>query len=314
MPPAQEQPAAGGRSGRGQDRDRRGPRPAHRRVQRAGDPQALPRLRARHGRAPRRHQVPRRFRAAAESRAEAARGQPERDPVHRRDSHADRGGRRLGRHARCVEPPEARAAERQPEVHRRDHLPGIPRRVREGSRALAPLPEDRRGRALGAGDDTHPEGPEVALRGAPRREVPAVGALRGGRALRALHQRPAPARQGDRRDRRGGRRAEDPAEGAPEAHHRQARDRGHHRQDRAHPAADGVERRPRRAEEPGPRPEGDGVRPGQGDRRARRGDQDGAKRPGQSRRSRSAASCSRAPPASARPRSRASSPIPWASS
>ena len=63
-----------------------------------------------------------------------------------------------------------------------------------------------------AGDGAHPEGPEVALRGAPRREVPAVGAHRGGGALRALHQRPPPARQGDRRDRRGRRGAEDPAE------------------------------------------------------------------------------------------------------
>ena len=38
VPPAQEQPAAGGRGRRGQDRDRRGPRAAHRRGRRARDP------------------------------------------------------------------------------------------------------------------------------------------------------------------------------------------------------------------------------------------------------------------------------------
>ena len=50
----------------------------------------------------------------------------------------------------------------------------------------------------------------------------------------ALHQRPAPARQGDRRDRRGRRRAEDPAQVEAEEGHQQDRDRGDRRQDRAH--------------------------------------------------------------------------------
>ena len=58
-------------------------------------------------------------------------------------------------------------------------------------------------------------------------------------------------------------------------------DRGNHRQDRAHPAAQRLDRRPQRACEPRPRPEGRRVRPGQGDRRACRRDQDGAQRPGQ---------------------------------
>ena len=118
-----------------------------------GSAQALPRLRARHGRAARRHQVSRRLRAAPEGGAEAAGGQPQRHPLHRRDPHADRRRRGLRRHAGRLQPAQAGAAVRAAEVHRRDDLPGIPRHIREGPRALAPLPEDRRGRAVGAGDD-----------------------------------------------------------------------------------------------------------------------------------------------------------------
>ena len=107
--------------------------------------------------------------------------------------------------------------------------------LREGSRAVAALPEGRRARAVDRRDDRDPEGPEVALRAAPRRQVRAGGADDRGRALRALHQRPASARQGDRRDRRSRRRAEDPAEVEAEEGHQQDRDRGDRRQDRAHP-------------------------------------------------------------------------------
>ena len=104
-------------------------------------------------------------------------------------------------------------------------------------------------------------------------------------------------------------------EGEAEAHHRQARDRGDHRQDRAHSAADGVDRRPQRAEEPRPRPEGRGVRPGQGDRRARRRrSRWRAAGLGQSAEADRQLPVLRARPASARPRSRASSPTSWASS
>ena len=148
VPPAQEQPAAGGRSRRRQDRDRRGPGAAHRRGQRARTAGEMHRVRARHGRAARRHQVPRRLRAAPEGGAEAAGRQPERDPVHRRDPHRDRRRRGLGRHAGCLQPAQAGALHRAAEVHRRDDLHRVPRRVREGPRAVAPLPEDRRGRDL----------------------------------------------------------------------------------------------------------------------------------------------------------------------
>ena len=94
-------------------------------------------------------------------------------------------------------------SDRPAEVHRRDDLQRVPRRLREGPRAVAALPEDRRDRAVGRRDGRDPEGAEDALRGAPRREVHRQRADHRGRALGALHQRPPPARQGDRRDRRG---------------------------------------------------------------------------------------------------------------
>ena len=303
-----------GEAGRRQDRDRRGPRAPDRRRPGARDPRQVPGLRARHGRAARRHQVSRRFRAAPEGGAQAADRQPERDPVHRRDPHPDRRRRRLGRHAGRVQPAQARAVDRRAEVHRRDDLQRVPRRVREGPRAVAALPEDRCRRAVGRRDGRDPEGPEEPLRGASRRQVQRQRADLGGGAVGALHQRPPSARQGDRRDRRGRRGAAHPAEVQAEAGDRQARDRGDHRQDRAHPAGVGVDGRPRRAEEPRPRPEGGRLRPGQGDRRARLGDPHDRARASAIRRSRSAASCSPARPASARPRSRASSPTAWASS
>ena len=112
LPPAQEQPAAGRRGRRGQDRDRGRPRAPDRRGPGARDTRQVPGVRARHGRAPRRYQVSRRFRAAPEGGAQAARGQPERDSLHRRDPHADRRRRRLGRDARRVEPAEAGAVDR----------------------------------------------------------------------------------------------------------------------------------------------------------------------------------------------------------
>ena len=100
VPPPQEQPAAGRRSRRRQDRDRRGPRAAHRRGQRARPAHQVDGVRARHGRAARRHEIPRRLRAAPEGGAQAAGGQSERDPLHRRDPYRDR---------RRARPPAARS-------------------------------------------------------------------------------------------------------------------------------------------------------------------------------------------------------------
>ena len=130
------------------------------------------------------------------------------------------------------------------EVHRRDHLHRVPRHLREGRGAVAALPEGRRGRAVDRADGRDPEGPEVALRGAPQRQVRAGGAAGGGRALGQVHQRPAPARQGDRRDRRGRRGAAHPAEEQAEEDDQPQRGRGDRRQDRAHPAGQRLERRP----------------------------------------------------------------------
>ena len=148
VPPAQEQSAAGRRSRRRQDRDRRRPGAAHRRGRCAGHPGQEHGLRAGHGRAAGRHQIPRRFRAAAEGGAEAADRQSERDPVHRRNPHADRRRRRLGRHAGRVESAEAGAVDRAAEMHWRDHLQEYRGDVREGPRAVAALPENRRHRAV----------------------------------------------------------------------------------------------------------------------------------------------------------------------
>ena len=98
--------------------------------------------------------------------------------------------------------------------------------------------------------------------------------------VRPAHQRPPPAGQGHRRDRRGGRAA------ALEAD-RPARDDGHRRAHRgcrgthrAHSAQDGFEQRPRRAAQPRAQPETRDLRPGQGDRNAGLVDQDGALGPG----------------------------------
>ena len=54
-----------------------------------------------------------------------------------------------------------------------------------------------------AAHDRDPEGPARPLRGAPPRELHRRRARRGREPRRPLHQRPVPARQGDRPDRRG---------------------------------------------------------------------------------------------------------------
>ena len=79
-------------------------------------------LRARHGLADRGHQVSRRFREAPEGRHRGPEEAARRDPVHRRDPHRDRRGRRLGRRDGRVEPHQAGARERRAALHRLDHL------------------------------------------------------------------------------------------------------------------------------------------------------------------------------------------------
>ncbi len=168
VPPAQEQPAAGGRPRRGQDRDCRGPRQEDRRRRDAGYPGGLDHLLPRHGRAPGRHAVSRRFRRAAESRGQGTRGSRGRRPLHRRDPHGDRRGRDVGRGDGCLEPAETRAAGRQAALHGLHHLQGVPPALREGPRAQPPVPEDRRERADGRGFGEDPDGAETLFREAPR--------------------------------------------------------------------------------------------------------------------------------------------------
>ena len=76
LPPAQEQSSARRRGRRRQDRDRRGARAHDRREQGARRAARCDDLLARHGLAGRRHQVPRRFRAAPEGGARELKKQP----------------------------------------------------------------------------------------------------------------------------------------------------------------------------------------------------------------------------------------------
>ena len=200
----EEQPGADRRSRRRQDRDRRGARAADRRRRRPRGAEGQARLGARHRRAARRLEVPRRVRGAAE-------GRPHRDPVgrrrdhplHRRAAHDRRRGRGRGRRRRG-EHAQAAARPRRAPLHRRDHARRVPQAHREGRRARAALPAGVRRRAVGVRHDRDPARPEGALRGPPRRRDPRRCARRRGGALRPLHLRPPAARQGDRPDRRGG--------------------------------------------------------------------------------------------------------------
>ena len=131
-------------------------------------------LPARHGRAACRHALSRRFRGAAQGGDARDRGLSRRDHVHRRDPHGDRRRRHLGRRHGRLQPAEARAPVGHAALHRLDHLQGIPPAFREGPRAGAALPEDRRERAVGARRDRDPERAEALFRGLPpRRAIPA---------------------------------------------------------------------------------------------------------------------------------------------
>ena len=188
VPPAEEQPALRRRSRRRQDRDRRRPRQAHRRGRRARGAQGFDHLRARYGRAARRHALSRRFRRAAEAGREGDRGLSRRDHVHRRDPHRHRCGRDLGRRDGRLEPSEAGAGRRRDPLHRLDHLQGISPVLREGPGAGSPLPEDRRQRAVGARRDRDPARPEALFRGLPQGPLHQRRDQDGGRTVGALHQ------------------------------------------------------------------------------------------------------------------------------
>ena len=160
--------------------------------------------RARHGRADRGRQVPRRVRGAPEGRAQRPRqAGRQRHPVHRRTAHDGRRRQGRGRDGRGQHA-QARARARRAALRRRDDARRVPQVRREGRRARAPLPEGARRRAVGRGHDRDPARPEGALRGAPQGRDHRPRDRRGGDALASLHHRPAAARQGHRPDRRGG--------------------------------------------------------------------------------------------------------------
>ena len=120
LPPHQEQPGAGGRARRGQDRGRRGPGAEDRQGRGARDHQGQAALHAGPRRPGGRLALPRRLRGAAQ---EGAQGDPHprrHHPVHRRDPHPRRGGRRRGRDRRGLDP-EADAGPRRAADHRRHH-------------------------------------------------------------------------------------------------------------------------------------------------------------------------------------------------
>ena len=122
-------------------------------------------------------------------------------PLHRRAAHDRRRRRGRGRGLRR-QPAEADARARRAARRRRDDARRVPLAHREGRGARAALPARLRRRAVGRRHDRDPARPEGALRGAPRRPHPRRRARRRGGALRPLHLRPLPPRQGDRPRRR----------------------------------------------------------------------------------------------------------------
>ena len=167
--PQEEQSGADRRARRGQDRDRRGARAAHRERDVPGFAPRQPRAVAGHGRGDRRHQVSRPVRGAAQGRDERDRAEQERHPVHRRTAHTG-GGRRGRRRDRREQHAEARAGARRAAVRGRVDAERVPQVHREGRRARAPLPDGRRRAALGRRDGRHPQGAAQALRGSSPRD------------------------------------------------------------------------------------------------------------------------------------------------
>ena len=159
-------------------------------------------------------------------------------------------------------------------------------------------------------------GLNALLRAAPQGALHDRRDPRRGRAVASLYRRPAscPRHEGwcaiDVIDEIGCGADAAARKQAQEDDHRQG-GRGLHRDDGAHPAKErAIARRPRGAEKPDPRP-GDewcSARTRRSRQGAGLGDQAGPRRPARPRKADSVRTCSRARPASARPRSRASLP------
>ena len=204
--PDEEQPGADRRARRRQDRHRRGPRPPDRRRRRPRDAAQQARPDPRHRLARGRHQVPRRVRGAPQEDHRGAPQHQRRGPVHRRAPHARRRGRRRRRDRRRQHPQAAAVARRAP-VHRRDDARRVPQVHRARRRPRAPLPAGHGRGADARADDRHPDGHPRALRAAPQGDDHRRGREGRRRPVDPLHHGPPPARQGDRPDRRGARRA-----------------------------------------------------------------------------------------------------------
>ncbi len=170
-------------------------------IQRGEVPAALygaRRLLARHGRAARRHALPRRLRGAHQGGHQGAAEDRPRHPLHRRDPHDRRRRRDHRRQHGREQPAQARAGERPAALHRVDHVPGVPPALRERPRAVAALPARGGQRAQRRRHGEDPPGSSQAVRGVPRRRVRRRGPRRSRRAQREVPARPQAARQGDR--------------------------------------------------------------------------------------------------------------------
>ncbi len=171
--PQEEQPAARRRRRRRQDGDRRGARAQDRRAARCPRrSHGSDRLLARHGRAPRRHALPRRLRGAHQGRHQGAPEDRQGHPLHRRDPHHRRRRRDHAAAAwtrrNLLKPALAsgrlRCIGSTTFQEYRQHF--------EKDRALvAPLPARRGQRAERRGHGEDPRGPAQAVRGVPRRHA-----------------------------------------------------------------------------------------------------------------------------------------------
>ena len=198
----QSRPHRGSR--RGEDGDRRRPRPAHRQRRRspALEEQAAPRPGYR--RPHRRDEVPGRIRGPAESHPQGDQGIRGRGhPVHRRapyDHRRRRGGRGDGR----FEYAQAGAGPGRVALRGGDDPQRISKAHREGRRARTAFPAGLCRRAFGRGHDLDPPRPEGEVRDPPWRQDQGCGSRRRRDALQPVYLRPLSPGQGHRPDRRGG--------------------------------------------------------------------------------------------------------------
>ena len=234
---------------------------------------------------------------------------PGRDPVHRRDPHRDRRRRDLGRRHGRVEPAQAGAwrlarcaASARPPTRNTGSTSRRTARWCAGSRRSTstsrPIPD-----AIEILKGLKPYFEDYHKLRYTNDAIKAAVEL----SSRYIHDRKLPDKAIDVIDESGAAQMLLP-EGQAQEDHRPQGDRDHDRHHGAHSAEDGVEGRCRGAAESRGDPQARGVRPGQGDRGARRPRSSSPAPACASRKSRSAATCSPARPASARPKWQSSLP------